>query len=40
MKVFAYSCRRFDEETYFKRYAEEFRFELGFTEEAPSVCSS
>jgi D-lactate dehydrogenase len=37
MKVFAYSCRRFDEETYFKRYAEEFGFELGFTEEAPSV---
>ena len=37
MKVFAYSCRRFDEEQYFKRFAEEFGFELGFTEEAPTA---
>ncbi len=36
MKVFAYSCRRFDEQEYFERYAREFGFDLGFTEEPPS----
>lgn len=37
MKVFAYSCRKFDEEQYFKKYSKEFGIELGFTEEAPTV---
>ncbi len=35
MKVFVYSCRRFDEQEYFERYAGEFGFDLGFTEEPP-----
>ena len=37
MKVFAYSCRRFDEQYYFERYAKEFGFDLGFTEEPPTA---
>ena len=37
MKVFVYSCRRFDEQGYFERYAAEFGFDLGFTEEPPDL---
>ena len=36
MKVFVYSCRPFDEEPLFKRFAEEFGMELGYTAEPPS----
>lgn len=32
MKVFAFSCRDFDEMPLFRRYAEEYGMELGFTE--------
>lgn len=37
MKVFVYNYRRFDEEKYFQQYAEEFGFELGYTEESPTI---
>ena len=37
MKVFVYNYRRFDEEKYFRKFAAEFGFELGYTEESPTL---
>ena len=37
MKVFAYSCRDFDEKQFFLKYAEEFGIELGITPKPPSL---
>ncbi len=37
MKVFVYSCRPYDEEPMFRRYAEEMGMEVGTTEEPPTL---
>lgn len=37
MKVFVYNYRRFDEEEFFVKYAEEFGLELGWTEASPTL---
>lgn len=40
MKVFAYSCRDFDEKEFFLKYAEEFGIELGITPKPPNAENS
>ena len=35
MRVFVYNYRMFDEDVYFRRYAEELGFELGYTTDSP-----
>ena len=37
MKVFVYSCRRFDEEPMYLTYAEEMGMEVSMTEDAPTL---
>ncbi|MDD6032856.1 MAG: D-isomer specific 2-hydroxyacid dehydrogenase family protein [Oscillospiraceae bacterium] len=37
MKVFVYSCRKFDEEALFYRFAEQYGIELGICREAPTL---
>lgn len=37
MKVFVYSCRKFDEDTFFHRFAAEYDIELGICREAPTL---
>ncbi len=37
MKVFVYSCRSYDEEPMFRRYADEMGMEVAATEEAPTL---
>ncbi len=40
MKVFVYSCRRYDEEPMFRRYAGEMGMDVGTTEDAPTLENS
>ncbi|AGI48204.1 Lactate dehydrogenase-related dehydrogenase [Thermoplasmatales archaeon BRNA1] len=37
MKVFVYNYREFDEAKYFRKFAEDFGFELGYTEQDPTM---